>query len=106
MEIWAAAIVCQTPDGKVMSSVGMGKSENSAIGAQAPNDRRSVKMTCPTCNGVGYYMYDENHGKPCEGCCPHDKGWWLLEEHYGGNNGKYCCKRGCGHVIEAMPCNP
>lgn len=33
MEIWAAAIVCQTPDGKVMSSIGMGKSENSAIGA-------------------------------------------------------------------------
>lgn len=53
---------------------------------------------CPKCNGAGSYMYDENHGKICEACCPHDQGWWLMLEHYGQNNGRYACKRGCGET--------
>lgn len=43
-------------------------------------------------------MYDENHGKPCEVCCPHDQGFWKLEKYYGKDNGKMCCKLGCGFV--------
>lgn len=55
---------------------------------------------CTKCGGSGCYAYDHNHGKICEVCCPHDQGRWLLTEHYGGNNGKWCCKRGCGQVWE------
>ena len=45
-------------------------------------------------------MYDEHHIQPCEVCCKHDGGFWLLEEHYGENNGKLCCKQGCGFTKE------
>lgn len=34
--------------------------------------------------------------------CPHDEGWWKLEEHYGEDNGKWCCKGGCGTMVEDM----
>ena len=54
---------------------------------------------CGKCNGTGSYQYDHNHGTVCDACCPHDQGWWLLMHHYGDNNGKYCCKRGCGHTV-------
>jgi hypothetical protein len=47
-------------------------------------------------------MYDNNHGKPCEVCCLHDKGWWLLKEHYGKDNGKWCCKAGCGFTVRMV----
>lgn len=57
-------------------------------------------MTCKKCNGKGSYMYDEHHIQPCEVCCKHDGGFWLLEEHYGENNGKLCCKQGCGFTKE------
>ena len=58
---------------------------------------------CPKCHGTGSYMYDENHGKPCELCCPHDEGYWQLKEHYGDNNDKWACKRGCGHIVDKTP---
>ena len=59
-------------------------------------------MTCPRCNGTGSYMYDHNHGKPCEVCCPHDEGRWLLNnEGYGTGQGKWACKRGCGTLWES-----
>lgn len=60
-------------------------------------------MTCPKCNDTGWYAYDHNHSKVCEACCPHDKGWWELQEHYGKNNGKLCCRRGCGATRD-KPC--
>ena len=63
-------------------------------------DLADAAMTCQKCNGTGSYMYDENHRKLCEACCPHDQGWWLLKEHYGPNNGKLACKRGCGETRE------
>jgi hypothetical protein len=59
-------------------------------------------MTCPKCKGEGWYVYSTRgtpHSQPCDVCCKHDQGWWLLEEHYGENNGKWCCKAGCGHTI-------
>jgi hypothetical protein len=54
---------------------------------------------CSKCRGTGSYMYDHNHGKPCERCCLHDQGWWELTEHYAGyveGENNNCCKAGCG----------
>lgn len=51
---------------------------------------------CPKCKGKGHWQYDHNHSTICAACCPHDQGRWQLLEHYGENNGKWCCKRGCG----------
>ncbi len=48
-------------------------------------------------------MYDENHVKPCEVCCTHSDGWWKLEKHYGSDNGKYACKKGCGTIVNTAP---
>lgn len=59
---------------------------------------------CPKCYdprfgiNTGIWHYDENHGSPCDLCCPHDGGWWLLQRHYGADNGRYSCKRGCGQT--------
>jgi hypothetical protein len=53
---------------------------------------------CPKCKGKGHYMYDHNHGTICDLCCPHNQGSWLLLEHYGMNNGKWCCLGGCGQT--------
>lgn len=47
---------------------------------------------------MGWYMYDEHHGKPCERCCAHDQGWWQLGEGYGYDNDMYACRAGCGDV--------
>ena len=58
---------------------------------------------CEKCGSKGMYMYDENHAKPCEVCCTHSEGWWKMEEHYGNDNGKYACKKGCGTIIENLP---
>lgn len=63
----------------------------------------SVKQTCKKCAGARRYMYDENHIKPCEACCDHPDGWWKMEKHYGEDNGKYACKRGCGTKIDKLP---
>ena len=63
-------------------------------------DKELGVETCTKCNDKGSYMYDENHIKPCEVCCPHTGGFWLLEEHYGDKNGKWCCKMGCGYTQE------
>lgn len=50
---------------------------------------------CWQCGGKGWYMYDHNHGQPCEVCCPHDQGRWLLGPNY-RNAGKWSCRAGCG----------
>jgi hypothetical protein len=57
--------------------------------------------SCSLCGGNGHYMYDHNHGKPCEGCCKHTDEWWELTEHHAGyiagaDNG--CCRAGCGQL--------
>lgn len=56
-------------------------------------------MTCPKCNGTGWWQYDHNHSAICAACCEHDQGWWNLTEMYAGyEKGKdnACCKLGCG----------
>jgi hypothetical protein len=58
---------------------------------------------CPKCGGTGWHSYDRNHSTVCNACCPHDQGWWLLREHYGENNGKWCCRRGCGKMHLTKP---
>jgi len=45
-------------------------------------------------------MYDHNHSTICDACCPHNKGYWLLEGNYGKDNGEWCCIRGCGHHLD------
>lgn len=55
-------------------------------------------MTCKKCNDTGWYQYDHNHSTVCNACCKHDKGWWLLTEHY-SNPGKWCCNSGCGKTL-------
>ena len=57
-------------------------------------------MTCEKCDDKKYYSYDSNHSKFCELCCKHDEGFWVLEEHYGEQNGKLCCLAGCGYTKE------
>ena len=57
---------------------------------------------CPKCGGSGSYMYDHNHAKICEVCCPHDQGWWQLGEEY-HDVGKWCCRRGCGFIRDDPP---
>lgn len=61
---------------------------------------------CDKCNGCCWYQYS-THGTPhykiCEQCCNHDQGFHLLEIHYGKDNGKYCCIKGCGFKKDT-PC--
>ena len=47
------------------------------------------------CGGTGKWQYDENHCQPCPDCCLHQQGVWMLTFEY-GDNGKWCCKAGCG----------
>ena len=82
----------------------------------------TAQEDCPKCGGSGLVHYDENHcfeqrlwpdsdhchrhiwydhqsaghhSTKCWVCCPHDKGWWLLDENY-KDAGKLCCRAGCG----------
>jgi hypothetical protein len=55
-----------------------------------------MNSICPKCHSSGWYQYDDMHFKICEVCCQHEQGWWLLQEYYGEDNGKYACKKGCG----------
>jgi len=66
-----------------------------------PAGRSLAAMPCSLCGGEGHYMYNHNHGKPCEQCCKHAEGWWELTEHHAGyiagaDNG--CCRAGCGQL--------
>lgn len=62
-----------------------------------------MDKTCETCHGTGWWQYDHNHAAVCPSCCPHDKGWGLLTEHYAGyrpGRETWCCKRGCGFTCD------
>lgn len=58
--------------------------------------------TCSKCNGTRCYTPPNQrgtvHSQVCDACCKHEGEPWLLEEHYGDDNGKLCCKAGCGKV--------
>jgi len=64
------------------------------------------KPDCPRCHGAGVYVYT-THGTPhstvCALCCPHDMGWWKLGKYHGADNGKWCCRGGCGHTVKDKP---
>jgi hypothetical protein len=60
------------------------------------------KPDCPKCKGKGLYYYDDNHATVCDRCCRHDQGSWLLQKHYGENNGKWCCLGGCGQTRDTQ----
>lgn len=57
---------------------------------------------CLKCNDTEWFQYDENHSQVCNACCTHDQGYWQLTKHY-GNVGKWCCKNGCGHLVDEPP---
>jgi len=83
------------------------KLKKAGIDPDAPVGDLSASA-CSLCGGKGHYMYDENHGKPCEQCCPHDQGWWNLTEHHagfveGGDN--RCCRAGCGMLYRDLKAN-
>jgi hypothetical protein len=67
--------------------------------------KANARPDCPKCKGAGMYLYDGFHGKICEACCRHDLGWWQLHQHYGADNGKWCCSAGCGHKVDTPPAN-
>jgi hypothetical protein len=61
--------------------------------------------TCQKCHGTGWYQYDFSglgHSTVCDACCKHDKGWWKLGEMH-SDPGKWCCRAGCGAVIDELP---
>lgn len=59
-------------------------------------------MKCTKCNDTGWYRPPHQRGTvhdyKCDACCTHDKGYWMLKEMYGENNGKWCCMAGCGKI--------
>lgn len=72
--------------------------------AAPPELMKTINSTeCPRCGGTGRYAYDHNHTKPCEVCCAHDKGWWLMQNDYGENNGRWACMAGCGEIVDIPP---
>lgn len=58
---------------------------------------------CPQCHGKGVYMYDHNHETICDLCCKHDRGYFQLKSYYDALNGKWCCRAGCGHILDTKP---
>ncbi len=70
--------------------------------AQSHSVNAGAASECPKCQGVGWYRYDEIHSTVCDLCCKHDQGWFQLSEHYGSNNGKWCCKA-CGKLVDELP---
>jgi len=68
----------------------------------------STPKTCSRCGAVGWYFYDENHGKPCEQCCRHSDWWELTKSHAGYIEGadNACCKDGCGQLRRELTQTP
>ncbi len=60
-----------------------------------------LKADCPKCHGKGWYSYSDNHGKPCEACCQHDRGWFPTAKKFHGREG-FLCKAGCGEFRETI----
>jgi ssDNA-binding Zn-finger/Zn-ribbon topoisomerase 1 len=70
------------------------------------NAAKNARHDCPRCKGTGMYQYSTTgtpHFTVCDLCCRHNMGWWQLKEHYGENNGKWCCRAGCGKTVNERP---
>lgn len=68
--------------------------------------KENANPDCIKCLGTGQYKYSTHgtlHFTICDLCCKHDRGWWMLREHYGKNNGKWCCRAGCGKTLAEKP---
>lgn len=69
--------------------------------------KANANPDCPKCLGTGRYCYTTRgtpHFTICDLCCRHDRGWWQLSmEGYGKDGGKFCCRAGCGKVVESLP---
>lgn len=64
--------------------------------------KENARPDCPECNGTGMYQYSTRgtpHFTVCKLCCKHDRGWWRLDDFYGEDNGKWCCRAGCGKML-------
>ncbi len=71
------------------------------INGESQKENLPSLVSCAKCNNTGWYQYSTigtPHFTICDICCKHDKGFSLLEEHYGPNNGKWCCMAGCGFM--------
>ena len=65
----------------------------------------SDTLVCNKCNGTKWFQYDHNHTQVCDACCKHEKGWWVLTKHHGKENeGKLCCRAGCGATKPNCKC--
>ena len=66
---------------------------------------KNAKKDCSKCQGTGIYNatpVGTAHWTPCDLCCAHDEGYWLLPKDY-VNAGKWSCLAGCGHVLNENP---
>ena len=98
-------VVCKEPgkvEGHVHDWVKRGIDEREYIICGDCGVSRTGDSECPKCNGTGWFSYDMNHSTICDLCCKHDKGYWLLTEHYAGyeaGHDNWCCAAGCGQVL-------
>lgn len=68
------------------------------------NAAKNANPNCQKCKGTGSYMYDHNHGTICNLCCKHNMGWWQLSACHGEErDGKWCCRAGCGFIVDEKP---
>jgi hypothetical protein len=63
----------------------------------------NAEHDCPKCSGSGVYRFRSDRLAICDRCCKHNQGWWLLEEAYGADNGRWACRAGCGVLVDAPP---
>lgn len=63
-----------------------------------------LEQKCSKCQGTGWYVPPNQrgtvHGYKCDACCKHEGERWQLKEHFGEDNGKWCCRAGCGKTWE------
>lgn len=55
---------------------------------------------CKKCADTGWHTPSGQrgtvHSYRCDACCKHEGERWQLKDHYGEDNGKWCCRAGCG----------
>lgn len=64
-------------------------------------NRFAGNKKCPKCKGEGSYMYDDIHGKVCELCCIHPKGFEIPDKRYYDDQTPTCFT--CGKEKSKQP---